>query len=515
VLESAARTAGQGFTEAMRDPVAAQLALLNRIIAANLDCEFGKDHNFRAVDSLDAFRRHVPVADYVAFAPAIRRAAEGVPGVLTTAPVIAFEETGGTTSGTKLVPYTAASLEGFSAAVLPWIADLVARHPTIAAGRAYVSISPVLRPRRSTGGGVPIGQGSDAAYLGAGLADAFMSTLAVGPTVAMAATFEEWRLLTLTQLIEADDLAFVSVWSPTFLLELIDAIPANANAIAARLSAAARLRLAASLRASSIGTERLWPRLACISAWTDASSAVYAARLRHVFPHASVEGKGLLATEAAMTVPLGGADGAVPALLSTVLEFVDHDGALHLCDTLEIGQTYSLIITTAGGLYRYSIGDRVVCVGKDNGLPRLCFVGRTGVQSDLVGEKIDEGFAASVIQRLGVVATLAARVGCPERGAKPHYELWLNQAVPSEPELAEAGDRLLSANPQYAYARSVGQLGALMVRLKPNHVEQRAHGLMLSGRRLGDIKPLSLVCAGTVCAETGGRSEDEDCTNFA
>jgi hypothetical protein len=499
VLEHAARAAAARFREALRNPVAAQTGLLERIVATNCDCEFGRAHGFGDVDSLEAFRRRIPVAGYAAFAPAIDRIANGATGVLTSAPVVAFEETGGTTSGAKVIPYTAESLVGFSEAVLPWIYDLVARRPAIMEGRAYVSISPVLRAPRSTSAGIPIGQGSDAAYLGPGLAEAFVSTLAVGPAVAMSNTFEDWRLATLTLLIEAADLTFMSVWSPTFLLELIDAIPANAEAIAGRLSAAGRLRLEASLRPPAMATERLWPRLSCISAWTDASSGVYASRLRHLFPHVLVEGKGLLATESAMTIPFGAMKGAVPALLSAVIEFVDSDGVAHLCDSLEVGQTYGIVVTTRGGLYRYTIGDRVACVGVDGPVPGIRFVGRQGVHSDLVGEKIDDGFAASVIERLGIVATLAAQAGASGQGIKPHYELGLNDEVTDHPAIAAAAERLLSANPQYAYARSVGQLGALLVRSKPNHVEQRARRLMMSGRRLGDIKPVSLVSA-----ETGG-----------
>lgn len=497
VLESTARIAAARFDAALRDPAAAQTAMLKRTIEANLDCEFGRTHGFATIDSLAAFRQRVPIAGDAAFAPAIDRIANGVAGVLTSAPVVAFEETSGTTSGTKLVPYTAASLLAFSQAILPWLCDLATRRPAIQEGRAYVSISPVLRPPRSTRGGIPIGQGTDAAYLGPGLADAFVSTLAVEPVTAASATFEDWQMATLSQLIAAGDLAFVSIWSPTFLLELIDAIPANAEAIAARLPPDARLRLEAGLRLPSIATERLWPRLACISAWTDASSGAYAARLRHLFPQAAVEGKGLLATECAMSIPLGGIDGAVPALLSAVLEFVSSDGTPHLSDVLEVGRTYDVVVTTDGGLYRYDIGDRMTCVGRDGSVPRLRFEGRRGVYSDLVGEKIDEGFAAAVIERLGIVATLAAHAGSAVRNIKPHYELWLNHDISDGSAIVTAAEHLLSVNLQYAYARSVGQLGGLVVLLKPNHVEKRAHRLMMAGRRLGDVKPMSLVDAVT------------------
>jgi hypothetical protein len=127
----------------------------------------------------------------------------------------------------------------------------------------------------------------------------------------------------------------------------------------------------------------------------------------------------------------------------------------------------------------------------------LRFVGRRGVHSDLVGEKVDEGFAATVVERLGIVATLAAHAGSPARGIKPHYELWLNEDIPGGSAIAIAAERLLSVNPQYAHARSLGQLGGLVVVCKPKHVETRAHRLMVSGRRLGDVKPVSLLDAVT------------------
>ncbi len=493
VLARAAGVAACRFQEALGDPVAAQTQLLARIVGANRDCAFGRKHDFSSIDSLADYRQRVAIADYAAFADDIGRMADGASGILTSAPVVAFEETGGTTEGAKLVAYTTASLTGFSEAVLPWISDLVSRRPAILEGRAYVSISPAMRAPRATPAGIPIGLGSDAAYLGPDLARAFASTLAVGPEVARLATFEAWRLATLTQLIEAADLTLMSVWSPTLLTELIDAIPANAEAISAGLSPAARLRLEASLRPPDLATDRLWPKLACISAWTDASSAVYAARLGRLLPHAPVEAKGLLATEGAMTVPLGGLEGAVPALLSLVVEFIDDDGNAHLCDSIEVGQTYGVAITTHGGFYRYAIGDRVACVDKSGPVPRLRFVGRQGVQSDLVGEKIDEGFAAAVIARLGLIATLAARAGSPELGIRPCYELWLNEEASDIAGIAATAERMLSANPQYAYARSIGQLDALLVRVLPCHVEKRVQRLAMAGRRLGDIKPVSLV----------------------
>ncbi len=104
VLERAARASAAHFTHASCDPIAAQTYLLQQIVTANRDCEFGRRHGFSNIDSLDAFRRRVPISAYAAFAPEIERIANGALDVLTSAPIVAFEETGGTSSGAKLIP---------------------------------------------------------------------------------------------------------------------------------------------------------------------------------------------------------------------------------------------------------------------------------------------------------------------------------------------------------------------------------------------------------------------------
>lgn len=491
-LLQAADSWNDRFAQALTEPSIAQFSVLKGIVARNRQSRFGLAHGFDAIDGIEAFRQRIPIASYEDYAPAIQSMADGATGVLTTAPVVAFEETGGTSAGSKLVPYTNESLAAFRAAVLPWIGDLARRRPGVTRGRAYIAISPVMRSSRATRGGIAIGLQSDAAYLDPDLAASLASILCVDPGVAAISTFDAWRRATLLQLIEAGDLAFISVWSPAFLLRLIESIADDAAFLAPLLSPPARARLEAAMTSSASPAEHLWPHLACISCWTDASSAIYARRLGDLIAHVPIEGKGLLATEAAITIPIGGSPGAVPALLSSFLEFVDTHGQLHLCDDLAVGETYR-VIATVEGLYRYDIGDKVICIDRERHVPRLRFVGRAGVVSDLVGEKIDEGFAATVIERLQVVATLVAQRGEPERGIAPHYELRLDHPVAELEALARHAEQFLAENPQYAYARSVGQLGRLLINLRTGHVEERVRRAMAAGRRLGDVKPVSLI----------------------
>ena len=66
-----------------------------------------------------------------------------------------------------------------------------------------------------------------------------------------------------------------------------------------------------------------WPRLALVSCWADASSAMYVPPLRATLPKVALQPKGLLATEGVVSLPLVGATGSALALRSHFLEFVD------------------------------------------------------------------------------------------------------------------------------------------------------------------------------------------------
>jgi hypothetical protein len=488
-LLRAAQAPTAALQDALRDPRQAQSALLRRILSENADTEVGRRHGFARLATPDDYRAAVPIAGYDAFRPFMERIAAGEQRLLTSAPVIAFEETGGTASGGKLIAYTAESLAGFRAAILPWLADLTRRRPGVKAGSAYVSISPATRQPRRTAGGIAVGLVSEASYLGEDLAGAFLSTLAVPPELALIRKIDEWRIATLAHLIERDDLSFVSVWSPTFFLELIEALRGTAEDVARLVGRPARARLAAALSRPDIDTTRLWPRLDTVSCWADGSSRVFARQLAALCPQASIEPKGLFATEAAITLPWTGGDGGIPALTSAFLEFIDRNGCSLLAHELQTDVGYRIVVTTAGGLYRYDTGDQVRCIARNDGVPRLVFEGRCGLVSDLVGEKLDEAFVSGVLARLPLPAMLT-----PKSEPKPHYELRLDGAgdLREMGALVEAG---LRANPQYAYAHDLGQLGPVRSVADPGFSARQNRARAIGGRRMGDHKHVSLCIA--------------------
>lgn len=486
-LRAAAGKEAHAFARSLADPGGAQRRLLGSILAANRVSPFGRAHGFAGIDTIEDYRAQVAIADPAAFAPDIAATAADGAGRLTSDAPVAFERTGGSAGGARLVPYNAGLLDAFRRATLVWLDGLLERHPGIAQGRLYATISPATRAPEVTGSGIPVGLPSDAAYLGEALAAHFLTLLAVPPELGLIADPEAWRIATLTALIEAEDLSFISLWSPTFLLALIDALPALAPAISARLTDSARARLSAALAGGGCDTARLWPQLVCISCWTDGASAAFARSLAERFPQAAIDPKGVLATEAPVTLTYGPEARRVPALDHCVTEFIAADGTPHLCDALVPGETYRAVITTPGGLYRYDIGDLFACRATDGGVPDLEFIGRAGLTSDLVGEKLEDGFVAGVLA--GLPAMLAPRADAVG------YEVLVDAAYTAPIDLAaiECG---LSANPQYAYARKIGQLEPLVVRQVADLSGKLIARGLVAGRRMGDIKTSGLLLTG-------------------
>ena len=95
------------FERALRGCAAAQAARLRELVASNADTAYGRAHRFDAISSVRDWQGRVPIVDYDDLEPWVRRATAGEPRVLTAAPILVFERTGGSTAANKLVPYTA------------------------------------------------------------------------------------------------------------------------------------------------------------------------------------------------------------------------------------------------------------------------------------------------------------------------------------------------------------------------------------------------------------------------
>jgi hypothetical protein len=459
-LSEHVRGAAARFRAKLGRCAGAQLRQLESILNRNGGSAWGRRHGFGAIRSYAEFARALPVSTYSDLAPWIERVAAGEPDVLACGPVVAFEETGGSSGGRKLVPHTAEGLAAFHRGLAPWLDDLFQSHPQIAEGTFYWAISPAGRAPRRTAGGIPIGL-PDAAYFGEAVQQAVLDTLAVPPALGELADMDEWRRATLAHLLARRDLTLISVWSPTFLTELLR-------------------------HAGERDYAKLWPRLRVISCWDQAAARPHAERLRALFPGVTVQGKGLLATEGLVTMPLAGCEFPVLALESGFWEFVDEGARACMAHEVRAGGEYALLMTTHAGLYRYAIGDRVKVRGFAQDTPLLEFIGRGDLASDLCGEKLTEDFVAKALTPLRLQFAMLS----PARHDR-RYLLLLDAHEAGDESRAAAArrvERALRENPQYSYARSIGQLGAVRAVACERPLEKWIARGVARGQRLADIK---------------------------
>jgi hypothetical protein len=475
------------FARALRDPERAQSAWLARRLAADADSVFGREHDFPAIRSYHDFARKVPMRDWSGFSPWIDRIRAGEHGVLGSEPVSHLAPTSGSSGARKLIPFTPSLHRAFAGAVGAWMFDLTILEPGILGGSAYWSISPVAGGETAVPGAVPVGFADDAEYLGSWQAKLARLVMAVPAGLRHEKDSGNFWKRTAACLLAHRDLRLISVWHPSFLGLIQAAVEREWDEILGLLD---RGRAAELRRVGPQSPSGWWPSLRVVSCWGDMAAGPGMREIVRQYPRCRVQPKGLLATEAVVTIPWRG---TYPlAVTSHFFEFLSDHGDVMRAHELERGQTYEMVVTNGGGLWRYRLGDMVACDGYCAGVPTLRFLGRAGNVSDLCGEKLTETFVAECFSALWpvgkdrpLVAYLHAR---PGGDGGSGYDLIV--ASPMDKQLVELLDSLLRANPHYDLARRLGQLRPLRLHLDP------AAGVLGGGgdpRRLGDIKPLVLV----------------------
>lgn len=520
--QAACRPADAAFQRALLDPDAAQERVLAAHLRATADTAIGRRYGFNQIRTLAEFQARVPLLSWNDHAADIARIEAGETGVWTRAPVRLLEPTGGTTGGTRLVPYTRPMQGQIRTAVAVWMADLFRAVPALRDGPAYWSVSPAGARCAPTAGGVPVGFDSDAALLSPLHARLARAVMAAPEALRLVERAEAHRYATLLHLVARADLALVSVWNPTFLSVLVAPLRAWSGrlardladgtltsgldaGLARRLAPRADARRAAELltavrdEPTDAGLHaRLWPRLALVSAWADGHAAVPFRALRALFPHAAFQPKGLMATEGVVSIPLAGHDGvghggAALALTSHLVELVDGDRAVPL-DEAHVGDLFEVALTTGGGLVRTRLGDRVRVVGHAGRCPLVRFVGRVGPVSDRVGEKLHDAHVSACLAELPLPHRFTL-VACDDAAQPPAYVLFAETDASDEALRAAAVslDAGLGTNPGYAHARRLGQLGpARAFRIRGSGAEAFLAGCVALGQRAGDVKPAAL-----------------------
>lgn len=505
-------------------PDATQRRIIRRVVNRNQETDFGQRYNFARSQTVEDFRRNVPIGDYDSHRDYMTKILRGEKNVLVEEDILTMMPTSGTTAGRKYIPYTDALRREFQAGIAPWLFSLYIRHPRLFLGTSYWSITPAANNKGVSQSSLEVGFESDGDYLGK-TAQMVLDWVMNAPSqIGELSRVENALYATLLFLLADRELALISVWSPTFIRVLFDRFPEWRESIITDISTGSisfpekgdeaivlqlqpkmlqdprRAREIESVTSGPIrgnDSAKLWPRLRVISCWADGSSKDFLESVRQVFLNVQIQPKGLIATEGMVSFPLSEATGTTLSLRSHFFEFLEPGGSTtYLLSELEAGKIYEVILTTSGGLYRYRMGDLVEVVEASQ-VPRVRFVGRLSNVSDLFGEKLHEGHLLSAMS--DVTSTPLFWMIAPERSVtgEVHYTLFLGKNSQCDTDqfrgIAEQLEQKLLANPHYKYARELGQLThlhAFMIDEEP--VRAYTEGCIQLGQKLGDVKMMSL-----------------------
>lgn len=394
-----------------------------------------------------------------------------------------WEKTSGSSGVAKYIPYTPGLMKAFHSLLFVWAADIFLNGPKFEKGVTFLSLS---APFYDQDKGEFVKNHSfddDSEYLPFWVRLLFGYRLVIPKNLKQSQNPFDFKFKLALELIQRKDLEIFFVWSPTYLLSLLDFIEKNQSELIQQIDPSRKERIN-----HSIGRwEELWPNLKLISCWTDGSASLFIPELKTKFPNSLVQGKGLLATEAPMTVPLFQATAPIPLIENVFFEFLQGDKVFEI-NEIEINQEYEIVISHLGGLLRYRMGDRVRVVGRYNDLPCLKFLGRVGRISDMTGEKLNEEAVQSLMVELLEPGESAFLI--PQTKTSFYYELVHDSKRVGFCQLIQEGLMRLH---HYRQSVSLGQLTPLQEVIVTNARETYTNMAMERGMIEGDIKFSTLL----------------------
>lgn len=492
------------FEAATHRPREIQEALLRRILAFQADTDFGREHGFDSIRTMEDFRRQLPVAPYEYFEPYIARVRRGDLRALLADPCVhMFALTSGTTAARKYIPVTPQYLADYRRGWNIWGMRLFRYdHPEVKL-RPIVQISSNWDEFR-TESGIPCGSVTGLTaemqkriirwlYCVPGCTGRIQDTVAKYYVVLRLSLPRPVGMVlaanpsTLVNLARAGDQQKESLIRDIHDGTLSDSIevPADIRAALARSLHRKHRSRARELeqivrRTGMLYPRDYWPKNCILGNWTGGSVGAYLRHFPRYFGDTPIRDVGLIASEGRMTIPMSdGTPSGVLDVTSHFFEFIpeseiDKENPVTLAaHEVKEGAQYYILPTTAFGLYRYHIHDLVRVTGFYNQTPLIEFLSKGAHFANITGEKLSEYHATQamrdVLRDMDLSVTTYSLAPCWD-DETPYYGLFvergdfMNRAEARE--LARALDQHLEkGNVEYASKRGSHRLGAIRVEL--------------------------------------------------
>jgi hypothetical protein len=504
-LARRARLLARDFLRQTAQADEVQRALLIDRVARNADSQFGRDHHFGEIRTPADFRRRVPVRGYDGHEPYIDRVRQGDVRALfgPGTEVLMFAMTSGTTARPKTIPVTRESLQHYRAGWTTWgILAFDAHEEMIRDGlRPILQLASDWR-ESFTPAGIPCGAITG---LTAQMQNPLVRlTYCMHPSASRIKDIESKYYVALRlsvyrelgTIIAANPSTIVAIArlgdreKETLIRDVADGtvdakwdLPPEVRTAIRSRTRWKRRRSARRLEEIAARTGRLlpkdyWPGLQFLANWTGGTMGAYLRHYPEYFGGCPVRDVGLIASEGRMSIPI---EDNTPAGILDIrhqyFEFIpEEQGDREEPETVEAadlveGRRYFLLLTTAGGLYRYHIHDLIRCVGFHGKAPVIEFLNKGAHFSSLTGEKLSEFqvvAALSAAQR-ALNLSLGSFLLLPTWGDPPFYSLLIEEAdlngdAAADQLAAEVDRQLQRLNVEFENKRSTLRLGPIRVR---------------------------------------------------
>jgi hypothetical protein len=493
--------------EAYQNPQITQEQVRKYLLSQSAGTAYGKYWKLNGNESYEHWKQKLPLVSYEDLEPWIQQQKKDQQPWITPGKVYCYEKTSGSSGQAKSIPYNLDLLNSFRFLFELWVWNLLSSGPRFQSAKLFFSLSWRFEDPSSTPSPSDSFSGfeDDADYLSSGMQILFRHFCCVSPLLKKIRDPFHYKRILATSLLATASLEILSLWHPSYFLVLLEFIQNHKSLLLDDLHKQEIRRESFVFRFPPLSQERfallqadpplwsaLWANLKLISCWTHSNAFLPSQRLRKLFPHTYIQGKGLLATEAPLTVPLlhKGSLLYLPLIHEVYFEFLDEKQEICRLEDVQDQQTYSLILSQKGGLLRYRLGDQVRIHQRYRNTPCFEFLGRDHALSDLVGEKLHEVFVQNCWRKATqafaeLQETPALLLPLPEH--TPFYLLLL-EGTQIPPSLLSSLENELQQGFHYRNARQFGQLGELRASAFPQLTRSYFDFYQSRGLKWGDLK---------------------------
>jgi len=463
---------------------AIQHEVLQKKIALCADSRFGRDHHLSSIRTVADFQRQIPITDFEYVRPYVEDVQNGDTQALfgPRTRLLMFAMTSGTTEKPKHIPVTDDFVRGYKRGWKIWGLKTHTDHIDLAR-KDYVHLAGDWQESRTPSG---VWCGSISGLAAETRPAIVRRPFIVPPAVGKISDWTDRQYLTLRLSIPSRRVGMIITANPLTLVKLAQLADQNketllrdmrdgtitmpggdgengAESIAPNVRR--RIRPVASRRVRELEqiVERtgellprdFWPELSVVGVWMGGSVGAFVPDVRRLYGDCAFRDHGLSASEGRMTIPMQDESNAgLLDFTSNFYEFIpvaefgnDHPTLLEAHELVE-GESYYILLTNSGGLFRYNIHDVVQCVGFEGQTPLLAFLHKGVHCSNMTGEKLTEYQVATAVGEAFTQSNQSVQTVMlvPVMGSIPRYKLLIESGSDSQTgKLAEAIDARLSA----------------------------------------------------------------------